>query len=307
MNVRPILVTGSHRSGTSWVGGMIAASRSPRVGSIWEAFSLEHRPGTFDVRFPYWFPYVCSENGAPLVAPIADMLRFRYKPMAELGSLRGAKDAGRMVRDWARFVRYRRANAVPLLKDPIALFSAEWLCDTFDMDVVVMIRHPAAFAYSLKRLNWAHPFDHFLRQPLLMRDLLQPFEPELREFAARPRPVLDQAILLWNILHSTVMLYRDRRPDWLYLRLEDVASDPEENFEHIYARLGLTYDETARAVVVAHSAPDNPSEAEAPESIRRNSRASIVTWKSRLTNEEIHRVRSGVEHISHAFYSDADW
>ena len=212
-----------------------------------------------------------------------------------------------MSRDWLRFVRYRRGNAVPLMKDPIAVLSAEWLCDTFDMDVVVLIRHPASFAHSLMRQGLTHPFEHFLAQPLLMRDLLGPFEPELREFAVTPRPVLDQAILLWRIIHTAVLRFRDRRPNWLYLRLEDVASDPIETFGNVYERLGLTFDDAARGAIAAHSAPTNPAEVAAPSSIRRNSRASIVAWKTRLTEEEIHRVRSGVDDISGAFYSDAEW
>jgi hypothetical protein len=286
---------------------MIAASTSPPVGYLWEPFSLLHRPGICAARFPYWFPYICAENGSRFAAPIGDMLRYRYRPGAELRSLRTPKDAGRMARDWTRFARYRRGNAAPLMKDPIAVFSAEWLCDTFDMDVVVLVRHPASFAYSLKRNGWDHPFDHFLKQPLLMRDVLGPFEAELREFAAAPRPVLDQAILLWKIIHSAVARYRDRRPDWLYLRLEDVASDPLASFGKLYARLGLAFDEPARAAIAEHSEPSNPAEVRGPSSIRRDSAASIVTWRTRLTKEEIHRVRSGVDHISGAFYSDAEW
>jgi hypothetical protein len=73
---------------------------------------------------------------------------------------------------------------VPLIKDPIALFAAEWLADVFGVRVVVLIRHPAAFAASLKRLNWTHPFGDFLAQPLFMRDLLAPFEEDIRRFAA---------------------------------------------------------------------------------------------------------------------------
>ncbi len=65
-----------------------------------------------------------------------------------------------------------RRGATPLVKDPIALFSAEWLAATFDMRVLVMIRHPAAFAASIRRRGWRHRFADFLEQPLLMRDLL---------------------------------------------------------------------------------------------------------------------------------------
>src|SRR3954468_9588126 len=123
---RPILVTGGHRSGTGWVGQVLATSAQP-VGYLWEPFSLRHRPGTLAVRWPFWFPYITEENGAPYRAPIERTLAWRYAVPSELYSLRSAKDAGRMARDWWRFGRYRRQHAVPLFKDPIAVFSAEWL------------------------------------------------------------------------------------------------------------------------------------------------------------------------------------
>jgi hypothetical protein len=52
-----------------------------------------------------------------------DALAFRYRPLAEARALRTAKDAGRMMRDMARSSRLRRAGAIALCKDPIAVFS----------------------------------------------------------------------------------------------------------------------------------------------------------------------------------------
>jgi Sulfotransferase family len=304
---RPILVTGAHRSGTGWVGSMIAACPSPTVAYLWEPFSLLHRPGTLADRFPYWFPYVCAENEAPHLRPVRDMLTFRYRPAAELRAVRSAKDTGRLLRDWLRFAQYRHAGARPLLKDPIALFSAEWLCDTFNMDVIVLIRHPAAFASSLKTRRLTHPFGHFLEQPLLMRDLLGPFQDEIRSLAAEPRPILEQAILLWKLIHSTILHYRSRRQDWMFLRLEDIAVDPQTEFGSIYRRLGLPYDEQVRRAVAEHSDSSNPAETPDPASLKRDSRASIVTWKERLDAQEIRQIRDELEPISKEFYSDADW
>jgi len=286
---------------------MIAASTSPPVAYLKEPFNLLHRPGICDARFPYWFPYLCEENGSAYRAPITDMLRFRYKTAAELRAVRTPKDAARLIRDRARFGRYRRQHAVPLQKDPIAVFSAGWLCDTFGMDVVVLIRHPCGFANSLARLGWDHPFDHFLRQPLLMRDVLQPFEAEVRDFAARPRPPLEQGILLWNLIHHAILRYRRERSDWLFLRLEDVAREPAAVFRDIYSRLGLAFTDEVAAVIAAHTEPSNPATAVRPDDVRRNSRASAVAWKQALTAEEIRRIRIGVERIAAEFYSDEDW
>jgi len=66
-----------------------------------------------------------------------------------------------------------------ILKDPIAALSSDWLAGNFELEVVVLVRHPAAFAASLKRLNWRHPFEHFLQQEMLMERYLDPYRAEI--------------------------------------------------------------------------------------------------------------------------------
>lgn len=48
-----------------------------------------------------------------------------------------------------------------LIKDPLAYFSSKWFAKSYDMDVLILIRHPAAFAASLKQQGWYFPFSHF--------------------------------------------------------------------------------------------------------------------------------------------------
>ncbi len=76
------------------------------------------------------------------------------------------------------------------MKDPLALFSSEWLASEFDMDVVLLVRHPAAFAASVRRQGYHHPFSHFLLQPALM-DRLRPFEAEIEAMETSSHDVLD--------------------------------------------------------------------------------------------------------------------
>jgi hypothetical protein len=281
-------------------------SISPAVGYIEEPFSLRHRRGILDVNFPFWFPYVCSENETPFIEPVRDMLAFRYGLGAEMKTLRSPKDAARLIRDRSRFGRHRRRGARPLIKDPVAVFSAEWLAERFSSCVVVTIRHPAGFVSSIMRLGWSHPFDHFLRQPLLLRDLLGPFEDQIRAFASRERPLLDQAILLWNLIHHAIREYRARHPDWLFVRHEDMATAPIEGFRGLYRELGLPFNETVRASIAGHSSRREDDDRINPFDVRRDSRATVSVWRARLTEEEVEHVRSGVEPIAHDFYSDAE-
>lgn len=302
---QPILVTGTHRSGTTWVGRMLGLS--PLVGYIEEPFSLRHRRGVCDVEFPYWFPYICPENEHEYLRPVENMLAFRYRTAAELRTVRSPRDAARLARDWYRFRRYRSGRARALLKDPTAVFSAEWLSERFGAQVVVTIRHPAGFVSSLMQLGWTHPFDHFLRQPLLLRDLLEPFEAEIRAFATKERPLLDQGILLWNLIHHVITRYQQTRPDWSFVRHEDIAREPTEGFRTLYGRLALPFDQGVQASVARHSTSSDSAESVDPFDVRRNSNATVSVWRRRLTNRQIARIRSGVEPIAQHFYSDADW
>jgi hypothetical protein len=303
---KPILVTGGHRSGTGWVGQMMAAGPDP-LAYLWEPFSILSRPGICDARFDRWFPYICAANGDAYIRPIADMLAFRYKTWAELAAARSAKDVARLVRDRRRFARFRRLGARPLMKDPIALFSSAWIADTFDAEVVVLIRHPGAFVYSIKRLEWRHPFGDFLAQPLLMRDVLWPYADEIEAFAGEERPPFEQGILLWKLIHHAIAQLRERERDWHFRRLEDLALDPQRAFADLYGRLGLRFTRDVARTIDAHTRSGNPDVATRLDDVRRDSRASVAAWRSRLTPDEIRRIRNGVEPVASQFYADEDW
>jgi hypothetical protein len=85
------------------------------------------------------------------------------------------------------------------------------------MIVVVMVRHPAAVASSYKRLNWTHPFSHFLVQPLLMSKYLSPFEREISDFARLEHDIIEQAAFLWKLVHIYFLVnwYPKRKPETL--------------------------------------------------------------------------------------------
>jgi hypothetical protein len=176
------------------------------------------------------------------------------------------------------------------------------------MQVVILIRHPAAFASSIIRQDWEHPFSHFLEQPALMRDHLQPLQDQISEFASGGHDILDQAALLWRIIYHVVSKYQEDHEDWIFVRHEDLSRDPMRGFEMLYDSLGLEWSDQVREVVRAHSDASNPSEAPAVyQYLKRDSRSNIWNWKQRLTEAEIERVRGQVEDVSQLFYSNGDW
>lgn len=305
--MRPILVTGINRSGTTWVGHTLA--RAPGVALVYEPFSPRHRPGILRTPTPAWFTYVSDDPPAGLADDVRRMLEFRYSYAAEISSLRSPRDAGRMVRDAARFARWRRAGRRPLVKDPIAVLAAPWLAREFDMNVVVTIRHPAAYASSMRRLGWTHDFSGFLAQPGLVDDLVPGLRGDIEAMAARPGDILDHASLLWNVIHTVIDRYRRDHPDWTFVRHEDLSAAPLDGFRDLADRVGLDFTPQVQAYVAETTRSGNPAEAGrgVVHELRRDSAASARTWHARLTPDEVDRVRAHTEAVASAFYSDAEW
>jgi hypothetical protein len=304
MSGRPILVTGAHRSGTTWVGKMLALA--PGVGYIHEPFNPQTPAGLSSAPFDRYFTVVATENEARYLPGLQRTLAFDYTWGPELRSVRRPRDLARALRDAWRFGRLRSAGARPLVKDPIALLSAEWLAERFEMDVVVLVRHPAGFAASLKRLGWKHSFGSFLgdgRAP----ELLRPYEDEIRAHAEDPGDVLAEAALLWRILYGVAAGYRDRHPDWFFLRHEDAGADPFGTYERLYGRLGLELTPSVRAGIATASGAENPLEGRSPHAIELDSAGAVRRWRTLLAADEVKLVRERTRDTWPLFYSDDDW
>jgi hypothetical protein len=308
---KPILVTGSHRSGTTWIGRMLA--EAPSLLYIHEPFSVTDAPsrGICDTEFKYWFTYITSENETNFYKPIRNMIHLKYDFAGGLRTYRSKEGLRELRREYLSFLQYRQKRAKALIKDPMAFFSAEWLAERFDMNVVMVIRHPAAFVSSIKKLGWQHPFSHFLEQSALMSAYLSAFEREIRMYASKDHDLIDQGILLWKLIHHTMLKYRELHKNWIFVRHEDISRNPVEAFRKLYNQLDLEFSEKTQKVVESYSASANPSETDASvgseEILMRNSASNIWNWKSRLTTLEVETIRSKVEAISCAFYSNEAW
>lgn len=299
---RPILVTGAHRSGSTWVGRMLAAS--PRVHYIDEPFHMRHHPGVFGAATPRWFTYVTAENEAPYLEPMQRTLALRFDHRRELESvLRERRNPRTGMRLARGFRTARLAGCRPLLKDPVAVFSTPWLVERFDVRPVVVVRHPAAFAGSIVNRGWDHPFRHFLEQPLLMRDHLAPYADDIERAAAEPPSLLRQAALLWRLVYSVVDRYRADHPDWIYVRHHDLAADPLRAFEPLYDRLGLPYGDAERAVIASHVAsPQRERTPAAADDLVRTAAETTRGWRRHLDEEQSEFLREDLADLWPRFY-----
>lgn len=201
----------------------------------------------------------------------------------------------------------RRHEKRPLIKDPIAIFSALWLYENFQTENVILIRHPAAFVSSLKRVGWHFNFENFLKQKPLMTDYLHPFE---KDMLTASGDMIERSSILWNCIHHVIHEYQLKFPDWIYLRHMDISLNPMIEFEKLFTRLNLPFTEKIKNYISLTTGSKNPAEVSAPgklHQLKRDSAANVKNWKKRLTKAEINLIRDITAPVAGYFYSDRDW
>lgn len=301
----PILVTGSHRSGTTWVGRMLAADAD--TAYISEPLNVLHRPGVYRVPVKHWYTYITEENEAEYLPAFHELLNFQYHLLLEIKSLRSVKDFLRMGRDFRIFFNGSMHGQRALIKDPFAVFSTPWFAKRLNCQVVITARHPGGFVGSLKRLGWNFDFDNFLNQPLFMRDHL---ESDRAAMESMPKDdIIGQAALLWKIIYRFVHSTKEAFPQFQVVRHEDLSLDPIGGYQALYKDLGLGFTGHVKDIIQNSSSSENPTKLakNKTHSVKLDSRANLDNWKKILSPEEISRVRKLTEGVSESFYSDEEW
>ena len=272
---KPLLVTGSHRSGSTWIGRVI--EQSNKFLYLDEPTSLNDLPGSLS-SIKYWFQYIQNKDEQE----IKDLLKLNNIALEQ--------------------------NKHALFKDPLAFFSIDTFINNLEADVLISVRHPAAFVSSLKRLGWSHDFNHFLEQKELMETYLYPFRNEIKDFAKNEKDIIEQGILLWNIINLNTLKFKQTYPKIYTVRHEDLSLNPLIEFQKIFDYFNIPFTSETKRYLLNTTNEKNDAEAQnnVPHQLHRNSKANIYNFKNRLTQTEIKQIREGTEIVSHVFY-DKEW
>jgi len=305
--LRPTIVTGMHRSGTTWIGRML--SLPARVRYFHEPmhpnFYVNHHMWRTPIQlFNY---YVRNDNYAQLRTMFDQVFGLRFDLRHAMRCARSKREALWYVRQQLTMTACRAIGGVALVKDPNALYATPWLASNYNANVVVVIRHPAAVARSLFRTHQGSAFSDLLAQPRLIEDFHPGMEDAMRR--ADAGAMLDRAALAWKLANQVVATYRERYPSWTFVRHEDLARDPQRGFASLYQRLGTRSSVRMRRAIEKYTAKSNPAAAPNNEflHLKRDSEATTRQWKTFFTPDQVARLRDAVEPLAGAFYTDEDW
>ena len=314
-----IVVAGLQRSGTSWIGKMLEASGEAVY--VNEPMNPKHppgrSPGVLNADVDSRFQYICADNEERFLPAFKDTLRLRYQFVAELRRNHAAYDLARLAKYSSSFTVGRLLGRRALIDDPCSTFSATWLAQRLGCAVIISVRHPLSFVGSWRRLGWKVNLYDVLDQPLLMRDLLGPYEDELRAVADSDDQIA-KAALLWRVTYDLMGDLDARQPGLLHIkRYEDLASNPQAGFRELYAICGLSWTERARKKIRWATTDHGKAEGGQHSWTLRggvsrtafrpmDSRSSLGAFRSRLSEQDIEKVREITDAVAARYYDAKD-
>jgi len=301
-----VLVTGSMRSGTTFVGNVLSQYRDlfylhEPFNKVWGVQGVQH-----------WFPYAHDANS---YADLADRLLemdVSYRVDNRSGPLKKIVKSlvgGRL--HWrARYYRLvARYFAGLLIKDPLAALASHYLHREHDVAVVILVRHPLAFFHSNRRLGWDFNLSELWKQEALVDRYLQDERALLKEDNLS---YVQRLGLLWRCIYSTLHEFTNEREDhgnWITVRHEDLCLHPHEQFGRIFSAIEREITQEINAFIADHTRTDDQRRREAPahDRINRNSRSLVDYWKNEVSSEEAHSMRDIVGDAATPYYDEKSW
>ena len=228
------IVSGSHRSGTTWIGHTIA--KGTNSAYIWEPFNVKV---PFSKRSGYGKSFLKIENWYHLVENSDDQIcidlanLFNKRELDIKGILsrlpKSLKSNPKSTLKWlfndSKLSINLKINNSAIIKDPIMLFSTEYISKKLESKCILISKDPRSFYNSLKKASWGFDFKN-IYYPCKRFEHLNEYIYEVEERLNKGTLLDPKSIgLLWNILHKH-MYYLSKFKNFKLIKYEDICEDP---------------------------------------------------------------------------------
>lgn len=266
-----IILAGSGRSGTTWLGNIMAAN--PNIRIIFEPFDRRRVPDAASV---------------PL------------RPYARVGDKHPAWElfvrqvlCGRIHNEWVDQQGKRWWATRCLVKTIRATLLLGWIDHLFHPRIVFMTRHPCAVVLSRVKLKWESHLDVLLAQPQLLTDHLEPFVDLIH---GAQTEVQKQAVL-WCV-ENLVPLHQLREHNWVFCTYEQLYRQPQAESERILQAVGICKTPLTQRAIRQVSMVTRPDSALLTQG------DPLTDWQRHLSTQDIDSILNIVQQFGITLYTD---
>jgi hypothetical protein len=310
---RPVVIVGLPRSGTTWT--MRALSSGPGTMAIGEpdnedkvpaSIHAKHRVGRYPVLRPgeecppyrrlwAWVLDGAQEDGRARLA----------MHLLGPGAVDRIHEGRRDPVTWLAGMVARNPRSAPspggrprlVVKSIRAQLAAEWLADAFDVELLILLRHPANVLASWLELNLKDSRNSTLEtRPEIRTRYLEPWGVPL----PGPDPI---ERISWRIglLMAALEDACSRHPEWHVRSHEQLCTDPVAEFQKLYTDLGLEWDVASAEFLDAHNTPGSGFV------VKRVASELSDVWQQRLDDDQLATLRRVLAWFPITSWTDRDF
>lgn len=254
---KSIMVAGTARSGTTWLGDLIALQIPCRI--LFEPFNPDLVP---QYRGFQYFQYMRPERVDPQFHEYARTLF-----------------SGEIRNRWIDHQNERLFPKYRLIKEIRANLALKWIHDHFpQVPMLFVMRHPCAVVLSRMELGWATDGDirPFLSQPNLIEDFLDPYI----DLIKGAKTDEEKHAIIWSV--SNLVPLKQFRPGELKMvRYESLCTQPETELASLFEFLGI------RSRIPNTAKINRPSQTSRQTSAVVTGTDRITSWKKKLSVTQI--------------------
>ncbi len=282
---KPILITGSHRSGTTLVGSILAESDAYY---IYEPFNPHSPPGIAVPELTSLYHYLDGGAFPQYRAALAALCEGYFPPTARSRS--SLRDRASLAKKSAGIKIAHLKRQRLLLKSSELMLSIQSFLDICAGHVVVTVRHPCAFILSCDRMKWRFNLDTLTSQ----HEFFQSFLRDEPEFGHCAEPNISASVIentwLWYALHTYLLNFLKNHPKYskhvTVTFHEHLCLNPHGEFARLCNFLNLRKSSSMNDKITKLTAGATVHVAgTAQHHLERNSHELAYAWRSRINQD----------------------
>jgi hypothetical protein len=276
---RAILLTGSGRSGTTWIQKVLGTL--PGINQIFEPFNpnfvkdIRIMTGWSRENFPQTKSYYLRSDGE---YP-------QWKKYLECVL------TGRVRNNWTERIQNDCSPNRYLIKFIRANLILGYIHAHYSPQTIYVIRHPCAVVYSRLRLNWHADVEDILSQEALVEDYLKSWV----RYIEKERDLLGSHAVWWAV-ENLVASNELSNIDHYRVSYEKLCQEPDFYFNDISKWLGYENLALTKDIYISSSRKDDISYSGNSE--------RFSYWRERLSSDQVKRIIDWAHRLGLPWYTE---